>query len=385
MKKVHLLTYLIFILLLSPPVLVSGIQTNSLPLFNEQQNKNSENINDKISVLPSFSSFFSSFPFLLSKTTDDVSSFFHPENITLSDDAYHGSNKKYAVEWWYFDTSLNQRFTLQFGIYIYTVFNTGFTTIQCNIYDQGKLIISDGSVYSLSQVSFSQHSPFIKINDKTVMNGRETMDNLSMYQISYSNDHYSFYLNLQGMTDGWKGTTSAGDWAVSLPKALVTGSLFIQNTSYDVSGIGYHDHNWNVTLSAGLNFGWLWGKTLTKHHVLTWATIFETWYKRNPLLVINKDNNGFFDIPAEQIDFSVTKIKFQDGMLIPFGFTLSAYSSQCNISLSVEIIHSDHSTVLRLINYWRYHIHTTGTITIKDYTETINEYNIAEFIRFRPY
>ena len=320
------------------------------------------------------------------QTIERSNTYFSPENITHSDDAYHNSNLSYATEWWYFDAILNEKYTFQFSIHIYEILSTGFASTQCNIYENGKTILSETNIHQLSSIQLSTEKPFITINDQIVMQTLPSKnENTITYQLSFSEGNYSFNLLFKGTTQGWKGTTSAGNWAVILPKAPVSGILTIDNDSFMVTGIGYHDHNWNVTISAGLNFGWLWGKTVLDQYTLTWASIYETWYMQNPLLVINEDNNGYTNIPNDLIDFSITKIEFKNGMLLPYGFRISAQTKEYSLTLFIDIINSDYITVLGLINYWRYHIHTRGTLEINDHTHTIDDYNIAEFMRFRPY
>lgn len=379
MNKCHLLTGFIFLLLIIQPITIANFH------YRSQQN-NLLFQSSRLSKIPSlFSAQQCSIP-PFSETTFDAHSSFQPENITCIDDAFHPSNQTYANEWWYFDATLNQQYTLQFSIHIYSVFNTGFATVQCNIYNYTTSIISERKLQPLSTITLSDQKPFIAINGNVVMSSNQNSENIPRYyHLSYAGKNFSFHLNFTGITDGWKGTTPAGDWAVIFPKALVTGMVTMQNKTVNVSGIGYHDHNWNVTVSTGLNYGWLWGKTSSNQHVVTWSTIFETWYKRSPLLVVNQDYDGFISIPAECIDFSITKIQFKNGMILPYGFTLSADYKEYQIMLSIEILDSDYITVLGLINYWRYHTHTTGSIQVDDTVEQIDEYDIAEFIRFRPY
>ena len=319
-------------------------------------------------------------------TIDPSNSQFRPENLSNSDDAYHNTNLTYATEWWYFDAILNEQYTFQFSIHIYKILTAGFASTQCNIYDQGKTILSESSIHQLSALQLSIDKPFISINDQIVMQTFSSqIDNSITYQLSFSEGNYSFNLLFQETTQGWKGTTSAGDWAVVLPKAPVSGTITLHNNTLKVNGVGYHDHNWNVSISAGLNFGWLWGKTVVDRYSFTWASIYKTWYMQNPLLVINEDDNGYTNVPIENIDFSVTKIEFKNGMFLPYGFRLYAQTNEYTITLFLDIIDSDYVSVLGLINYWRYHIHASGTLKIDNHTHTIDDYNIAEFMRFRPY
>jgi predicted secreted hydrolase len=370
------------------------IQTSAIPAtnINSLQTKFKEYSDNHLTIPSLQSSAFSGislFNNFFSKKTqmiDPSDSQFRPENLSDSDDAYHSSNLSYATEWWYFDAILNEQYTFQFSIHIYKILNTGFASTQCNIYERGKTILSESSIHQLSSLQLSLDKPFISINDQIVMQTFSSqIDNSMTYQLSYSEGNYSFNLLFQETTKGWKGTTSAGDWAVVLPKAPVSGTINLQNNIIKVNGVGYHDHNWNVSISAGLNFGWLWGKTVLNKYTFTWASIYKTWYMQNPLLVINEDDNGYTNVPIENIDFSVTKIEFKNGMFLPYGFRLYAQTNEYTITLFIDIFDSDYVTVLGLINYWRYHIHARGTLKIDDHTHTIDDYNIAEFMRFRPY
>ncbi|HMA83000.1 MAG TPA: hypothetical protein VKP59_02100 [Candidatus Thermoplasmatota archaeon] len=386
MNRNVLLNILILFLLFSQVTLVST-QPILRSSHQDQQQKTSINlISSHQQIKHNLESFFNH-PGLLSVLNKNPSSTsFQPENLTFSDDAYHGSNQTYSTEWWYFDATLNQEYTIQFGIHIHHIITMGIATIHCNIYHKGQSIINERLVQPLSTLRLSSQKPFISINNKIIMQGQQKENGKpDTYQIIYSGDDYAFDLTYKGITYGWKGNTAAGDWAVVFPKAMVQGSLTIQNTTIKSSGIGYHDHNWNVTASTGLNFGWLWGKTSISNYTLTWANIFETWYKGSPLLVINKDYNGYTNVPANNLYFSVINVSFKNGMLVPTGFLLSGKLQNYNFSLKITVLNSDYITVLGLINYWRYHIHITGSFTVNDQKETVDDYNIAEFIRFRPY
>ena len=382
----HLLSIFILLLLISQISLVSA-QPFSLFSSQDQQQKMLPNpITSNRQLIDIVASFVNHpVPFAhLNKNPTSTS--FLPENLTFSDDAYHGSNKTYATEWWYFDAALNQGYTVQFGIHIHNIISTGIATIHCNIYHHGQPIINERLIQPLSTLSLSSKKPFITINNEIIMQGfQNSQEKPDKYHVSYSGDNYAFDLIYNGITKGWKGSTLAGDWAVIFPKAIVQGSLTIKNSTIKCLGTGYHDHNWNVTASTGLNFGWLWGKTSISNYTLTWANIFETWFKGSPLLVINKDHNGYLNIPANNLQFSVTDISFKNGMLVPYGFSLSGNTQNHSFSLKITVLNSDYITILGLINYWRYHIHITGSFTVDDEKETINNYDIAEFIRFRPY
>lgn len=379
MNKMHLL--IIFALI---NLLITNASVLSFQMYGEEKNiivrqSTPQRNNDQNNLLNKYSSLLQ--PLHL----DTLHPFFQPQNLTNGDDAYHESNQTYSTEWWYFDAKLNEEYSLQFSIHLYTIIGMGFATIQCNLYKKGMPLISERNIHSLKNMTFSKQKPHITLNKKTVMTTQQKNTVPDRYRLIFSGSNYSFNLTFNQLTEGWKGTTSAGDWAVVFPKAIVNGILTIENKSRSVRGTGYHDHNWNVTLSSGLNFGWLWGKTITNDYSITWANIYETWYKDAPLMIINEDGEGYRNIPSNQITITVTNVEWKNGLIIPKGFIISAQTKTCYVNLNIDAIQSDYTTVLGLINYWRYHIHTRGILQIDGRTEQIDEYNIAEFIRFRPY
>jgi len=387
MNKKYIPVLFILLLLLFQPLVGSSFSIlNSSYQLPEKPQERSFSFPQHFLKQNRKSSFLQIMQQTVSPSPDKYVTNFTPENISLSDDAYHGSDQGYGIEWWYFDTTLNEKYTLQFTIHVYTILNTGIVTTQCQIYENNTKIIDESTIYPLSTVHLSTKKPFITINDNIVLRTQNhSKEEPWLYQLKYTQGNYSFNLTFHGTTTGWKGTTAAGGWTVALPKAFIQGNLTINDVNQKVTGIGYHDHNWNVSVSTGLNFGWLWGKTVTKNYTFTWANIFKTWYQKNPLLVINKEHDGFINIPPELIDFSITKIEFKNAMIIPYGFHITAKTQEYDIFLSIEILDTDHSSILGLINYWRYHIHTTGTIRISDTLNNIDNYDIAEFMRFRPY
>ena len=108
----------------------------------------------------------------------------------------------------------------------------------------------------------SSEIPFVQINGKTTLAGSydDTTRNF-IYDVSFDFAGNAAVLHFVGCTEGWKGQHPSGDWwAVILPRATVTGTITIDNTTLNVEGTGYHDHNWDVNERACFNFGWFWGK-----------------------------------------------------------------------------------------------------------------------------
>ncbi len=151
----------------------------------------------------------------------------------------------------------------------------------------------------------------------------------------------------------------------------------------DVSGTGYHDHNWYVTAIAGVNYGWYWGKIDSHTCTITWADIKMTRCSENPFIVINKKDGEYINIPRNSIKLITTDMQFNNGRFIPNSFRLLVDYEDIHLSIDMDVLGTHHFRRFGFINYWRYHLHCSGHITIEGQTETIDEYNMAELLRFR--
>jgi hypothetical protein len=68
------------------------------------------------------------------------------------------------------------------------------------------------------------------------------------------------------------GYIKAGDrffaWLVAVPEGAVTGTLTADGVTRQVTGSGYHDHNWGNVSPANLFDNWWWGRGLSDGHTV---------------------------------------------------------------------------------------------------------------------
>jgi len=186
---------------------------------------------------------------------------FSPEDIELKDDAFQGADTLHFTEWWYFDTAFDNGYTAQVGIRVLGIISQGIVSVRLDIYKEGELESHELKKYLIWDFYASKDVPLIKLKGKQVMECHinETTGDWE-YDLSLELDKSSVELRFVGCTKGWKGSTPGGKWAVILPRADVSGTIKLKNEEINVSGIGYHDHNWEITVFTGINFGWFWGK-----------------------------------------------------------------------------------------------------------------------------
>ncbi|UCF12454.1 MAG: hypothetical protein JSW06_10530 [Thermoplasmatales archaeon] len=309
---------------------------------------------------------------------------FSPEDIELKDDAFHGADTLHFTEWWYFDAVFDNGYTAQVGIRVLGVINQGIVSARLDIYKEGELESHELKKYLIWDFYASKDVPLIELKDKQVMDCHinETTGDW-VYNLSLELDKSSVELCFVGRTKGWKGSTPGGKWAVILPRADVSGTIKLKNEEINVSGVGYHDHNWEITIFTGINFGWFWGKVNSNSYTMIWSKIMTTRFWGQPLLVINKKNNGYMNIESGDIQFIAKDIRIEKGMLVPYSFDLKVQKEDVYLKVDIEVIDTHHERWVGIINYWRYHIKCTGSITIDSQTEIIDDIQLAEYIRFR--
>ncbi len=316
---------------------------------------------------------------------------FSPEDVELEDDAFHRvdvSSSSHFTEWWYFDAVFDKGYSAQAAVRVMSLLDQDIIIFsRLDIYKDNQLISHNQYMHFWEDFQASFVVPCVLINNKEVIRGyidRDTGD--WTYDISFDMGDVSADLHFVGCTKGYKGDTPGGKWAVLLPKANVTGKLFVEGKEIEVHGVGYHDHNWEVTVEAALNFGWYWGKINSDTYTIVWSDILTTWYWDQPLVVISENNGGYQNIKQDDIQFEVGDMRLTKWMLIPHSFDIVVHTE--NVSLNVHMqsldVHYD-PLIGGIMNYWRYHMKCTGFITVGSQTELIDDLVMAEFLRFRPY
>ena len=316
---------------------------------------------------------------------------FSPEDIELKDDAFHRadiSSSSHFTEWWYFDAIFDNGYSVQAAVRVMSLLDQDIVIFsRLDIYKDNRLISHKQYLHFLEDFQASAVVPCVLINNKEVIRGYIDIDTGDWtYDISFDMGDVSADLHFVGCTKGYKGVTPGGKWAVLLPRANVTGKLFVEGKEIEVHGIGYHDHNWEVTVGAALNFGWYWGKINSDTYTIIWSDILTTWYWDQPLMVISENNGGYQNIEQDDIQLDVGDLRLTNWMLIPHSFDIVAQTEDVSLNVHMQSVDVHYAPFMGgIMNYWRYHMKCTGFITVGSQTELIDEMVIAEFLRFRPY
>lgn len=313
------------------------------------------------------------------------------QDIQPIDDAFRGPTRYVDTEWWYFDAIFNNNYSAVISFTKSSKKNLlTFPTIE--IYKNGAFVVRAIKRYIFQDFQISKQIPFVKLlNDEGIEFDQNRFNNRGewVYNISLKIDDHEINLAFIGTTKGWKiKSKTVGSWTVALPKASVAGDIVVHGNRLKVEGIGYHDHNWiSGSLSTVLNLRcWYWGKILGKTLGIVWANVINTSSEEELLAVVNQDNQGYFPIDPKNIYFNSNKLVRNYGRKMPTSFTLKIDDIVNNTPIFVDLkmdVKGIHRRFKRMLisPYWRYHVKTTGIISLGSIKETINSTQIMEFFR----
>lgn len=310
-----------------------------------------------------------------------------PKDITLKDDAYHPTINPSSEEWWYFDAIFDNNYSLHADFTSY-IKNARFSSSAIEIYKNGELATKKIKRHMLKEIKLSTDYPQVKLfDDKIIDFDLERFNKTGewVYNFSQKLDDCEINLNFVGTTKGWKIVTDDLSWTVAQPKANVFGEITVNGKKMKVNGIGYHDHNWNSTMFSVFKlFGWYWGKITSKTFNLTWAYIKRNRTQGDLFAILNTDNQGFYSINPENISLRRDKFIHSYGRKIPSVLNIKIKDTVKDIPISADVtmeITNIHFKSLLLLPYWRYHVKTSGFISVDSKEEEVNNTHIMEFFR----
>jgi predicted secreted hydrolase len=315
-----------------------------------------------------------------------------PVDITPKDDAFHGSIKRLAAEWWYFDTIFDNGYAIHIGCMTFSKKQRGNVSQVLEIYKDGKLISYKRQKHKFKSFMTSKEIPSVIIDDEEFIefdNEEYKKNGKWIYYIKLKLEDKEVDLKFIGTTKGWKIETDRESWSVATPKATVSGNLILEGKKINVNGIGYHDHNWNYSLLTLLTYGkgWYWGRIMSKKYNLTFVNIFKSHSKSVIISIINEDEKGYFNVDPKKIIFEIDKFIWYNHKKIPTKFILKMKDTVNNSDIDINILSKTNNIHfekrLLFMSYWRFHINSKGYISINSNKEFVNENQIIELLKFR--
>ena len=189
----------------------------------------------------------------------------HPNSLQKEveswEDAERTSGKNNEFEWWYFDSQLDDGSII--GAYFWKIhFLADQYFIGFNYTDSIGNNFFKIKYFSKKDIKISKDSCNV------VMGNNYIKGNLKNYEINLDPEDFSgigLTVNLKSIVKPYRpqdGIIKAGDdyfaWLSSVPNGEVTGHLKYDSKTKNITGNGYHDHNWGNTPLQKLFDSWMW-------------------------------------------------------------------------------------------------------------------------------
>jgi predicted secreted hydrolase len=307
-----------------------------------------------------------------------------PQDVTIADDAYHPTPLP-RTEWWYFDASLSQNYSIQTNVRLTTTLLHGTVSLRLELYKDGIQLAESHTRALLSHLTASTTTCDVKLDGRQLILGTyNTTRDAYDYTVTIGQPGLNATLHYTGRTKGWKIVRAHNDsWAVMCPRADVTATIDYRGITLNLTGQGYHDHNWGIGPKKVIPYGWYWGKLNSDHYTLTWSALLSTRATNTKIAVINTLDGGYTYYHQNEVWLKPQAYTWDHGHHIPTSFFISIQNP-----LQMHVFHCNAKTIhyqnyLGFINYWRYHLHNTGSFTFGIQTELVDEVTIGEFTQFR--
>lgn len=230
-----------------------------------------------------------------------------PGQVEKWEDGKRDDDRSGVVEWWYFDAILDD------GSKIAACYSTKVQPLMgargthpCLKFD----ITTPAGEQVSKRITKFQSATFAKDKCEVRWDDNCFVGDLDEYHIKATPvDGYGFDVTLQSESSPWRGETGylgfeENDakyftWLCAVPRGKVTGTLTIDGETHQITGAGYHDHQWGNTTQFEFLNHWLWSRQSTENHtmvVFDFVMNEHYEYKRIPLVFLqDRDGNLLFD------------------------------------------------------------------------------------------
>lgn len=308
--------------------------------------------------------------------TGGAENVFIPVDDSPQDNAYNLTNH-FALQWWYFDMAFPTNASMHIGIVTIGAHGkNGFYLIQLQYYTNGQLSKQARRLLPLRLVSASTDTLQLSYKGKTFLREYLTENQDVALDVNLTFHDLAIALTFIRTMKGWKGSTDLGMWGCPLPKATVHGAITINSSQIPVEGIGYQEHGWDI---QSLHRSWFWGKLVSDHLNLVFSRNMKTITEEDVFVAVaNWGAENYTSIERDNITLTPICFVWNHGRRIPTEFVFKVDQDPVHINVTISVVTVQFSTII-LMNYWRCHMRVTGTMTVGNVTDDVDNYQIMEY------
>ncbi|ODU06093.1 MAG: hydroxyneurosporene dehydrogenase [Pseudonocardia sp. SCN 72-86] len=251
-----------------------------------------------------------------------------PDTVELWEDGARTDGRSGTYEWWYFDSHLDNGATL---VVIFMTKDLAAPGKPLSPMIRLNLDLPDGRKYQVikdfpaESYTASCERPDVRISDN-IFRG-----DLSHYEIRVEVDGIKVDVTLDSDIRPWRPHTGyvvfgterdrEFSWLPSVPQGTVRGTVEVDEVRSDVTGIGYHDHNWgNVGMMSIIN-DWYWARGQAGPYsvISSYITAHEKYdFEPIPIFMLARDGEIVAD-DASKVTFEATGIYTDEATGKPVG------------------------------------------------------------------
>jgi len=251
------------------------------------------------------------------------------------DDAQHRYEGRFYWEWWYFDARFDDGHRCVLELQYPNI--TNFLAAECcmlfNVYTPDGREYNNIVPFPASMWRASNETCDVAIGDNTIQGYYPE------YRVKFRHENLACDLLFENLLPGW--TRGTGEimfgmpekeqvfgWVVPQPRARVSGTLSVDGVEHEVSGLGYHDHNWGNGIVPRYLSHWIWGRLSTDRVTMIFAD------------VVTSRRCGDVHIPItflaldDRIVLESSRAEFQVGEYVPDSMGFQVYPSRVDMEFA---------------------------------------------------
>lgn len=180
------------------------------------------------------------------------------------EDGLRTTGEKGEYEWWYFDSALDDGASL-----VISFFTTSIASKEAGFHPYLEIRYTSPDGKKISEDIYPTDFSFSEEKCDVKMDGNSITGNLHEVVIVLDGEHFKGKAVLTGRVSPWRpnsgyiyfGEDDYFAWLPSVPEGHVQLTYSIDGGSeQEVSGTGYHDHNWGNCNMMKLMHHWYWGR-----------------------------------------------------------------------------------------------------------------------------
>jgi hypothetical protein len=309
------------------------------------------------------------------------------DHIEPREDGMRTDGGKGTFEWWYLDATLSDGSTLV------VTFNTKLVTAADHPLEPYANVCfdrPDGTKLDTNTPVFTEDFKASTEGCDVRMGPNSFVGDLHTYDIHVETDEITVDVTLTGEVPPWRPKTGHFlfeedehlffAWLPSVPQGKVTATITVGGETVEVTGTGYHDHNWGNCSMLKVIDNWYWGRAqLGPYTVIACLVTGAERYglAAFPIFLLAKDGQVIADDDA-LVSFVESEVHIDEGTGKPVGDVLTyTYAGEVDFRVTwerketifraqfIDALHGLQHFLARMIGFDGAYLRFTGTITLE--------------------